>query len=474
MSSAASGSRTDDSPVPVARLPRVTSRSRRPRRRELSRWGPFVVVATLAALLMGLHVGAYRPLAVSEPSSVDYVNRLLEGEVPAAGDAWAPGTTEAVACRTVDRTDRAEGTDRDDRVRARCGESVDPDSLPGQGRNTSFVQTPLYYLAPAGAVGISEVIAPALDDVDAMRATGALWLVAALGLMWQLWRSLDVPWQTRAGLSLALVATPTVLLAQSTVTTAATALASGAAVVLATLRWDARRAGIWLPVATGVLALLLEATNLAVVLAGGTFVLFRARQRTAGEPPPRDRWVRALAFVGALAAATAVVRIGWSTVSATRADPGADVVQQPGAMPVDGFDPGWLTKSMQALVTPLQPESYQSILAETAVPVIVANLADVGLLVAAVIAGVVSRPASVERALAVGVGVAALAFGPLLSVLTYLSTDTAIQIPARYGLSLVPGMLAVVGSALRGRRAGWAVLAVGGLCYVAMAWKVLL
>jgi hypothetical protein len=466
MSSAASDQRRDEPAVPGARASVVSARTGR-RRQLLLTWAPILVVAALAALLNGLHVAAYHQLGVQEPHQVDYVNRLLDGEIPAAGDEWEPETTEAVTCRTVDTEKPA---------RPRCGAPIDAAKLPDGGMNESFMHAPLYYAVATGAVRLSDAIGPALDDVDAMRATGALWSVAALGLMWALWRSLGVPWQARAGLWLALVATPTVLMAQSTVTPGATALASGAAVTLATLRWDAGRVGLWLPVATMAVVLLLEATNLAVVLAAAVFVLFRAGQLQA---TTRERLrgvlsLHTLAFVGAAAAATAVARIGWSLIWRARADPDVGFLPENGALIVDSFDPGWLTNSLLALVTPIQPESYQSILEESAVPVIVAQVAHVGLLVLALIGAVHARPGSVLRALGVGAGVAALSFGALLSVLTYLSDGTAIGIPPWNGLSLVPGALAVAGWAVKASWAARATLVVGGLFYAGMAWKVLL
>src|SRR5690606_3476068 len=148
-------------------------------------------------------------------------------------------------------------------------------------------------------------------------ATGFLWFALAVILMWRIWADLGVSWPVRTGLTLALIATPPVLLAHSTVTNDASSLAAGAAVTLATLRWERRAAPTWVPVAVAALAVLLKATSLAVLLMACAFVLVRALQ-TADTPRDRMQSVlgrRNVVFVSALAAAAVVVGIGWSAVS---------------------------------------------------------------------------------------------------------------------------------------------------------------
>ena len=88
MSSTASGERsrqqTDPPPAVGARGPR-----------ERVAWVALAVVAALAAVLVALHIDASRPMsAYDEPQHFDYVNRLLDGELPAAGDIWLPATIE--------------------------------------------------------------------------------------------------------------------------------------------------------------------------------------------------------------------------------------------------------------------------------------------------------------------------------------------------------------------------------------------
>jgi hypothetical protein len=262
------------------------------------------------------------------------------------------------------------------------------------------------------------------------------------------------------------------MLTQSTVTNDATALAAGAALTVATLRWDRGDSRLWLPISLALLALLLKVTNLAVILAICAFVLVRVLQRS---PSPRERWRavvarRNLLFVGALGIATVLVAVGWSVVSSARGNLDPALNPQNVQMAVTHFDPSWLTTSILALASPVQPQFYQSVLAGSAAAVSVANLANIGLLALAIVGAARSEPRSVVRALAIAVGAATLAYGPILTVINYVTAGVQFGIPARYGLSLVPGMLAVAGTAIRTSRAGSVMLVIGALFYGSMAW----
>ena len=460
------GTGIDRGIAPIGTEGVVERRGPRCLRRARPTWVAFTTVALLAALLVGLHIRAYHPLSpFGEPQHVDYVHRILRGEIPASGDHWVPATTRATTCRTID----SRGT-----YVPPCG-TTDPATVPNGGLTAAFHHPPLYYLVPAAAVALADAAGLTVDDIDVMRSTGILWLVGALALLWLLWRDFGVPWQARIGLSLALTAAPVVLLAQAAVTNDATALASGAALTAATLRWDRGRVGLWLPLTIAVLTVALEATSLAVVLAACAFVVVRAVQRNTSAT---ERWravrsPRIMLFVGSLGIASVAVGVGWSAIAKSRATMDALLIPQNVPMAVHHFDIGWLATALPALITPLAPEFYQSVLSTTASAVIVGSLVHFGLLVLAIVGAVRSEPGSALRALAVALGVAALTFGPIFTVLQYVESSMQFPIPARYGLSLVPGLLVVAGTAVRTRRGAWALLVVGAFFYLLIARKLL-
>jgi hypothetical protein len=104
---------------------------------------------------------------------------------------------------------------------------------------------------------------------------------------------------------------------------------------------------------------------------------------------------------------------------------------------------------------------------------IVSNLVNVGLLTLAVVGAVRSEPGSVVRALAIATGAAMLSFGPLLTLINYASLGVQFGIPARYGFTLVPAMVALAGTAVRTRRGGYALIGVGLLFYAGIALTLL-
>jgi hypothetical protein len=426
-----------------------------------------LVVLLLSAGLVGLHIQSYRQLSpYDEAQHIDYTYRLLQGNVPVSGDHWLPSTVASVACRTIDYPLEKYPP---------CGGPATSDVLPNGGLTTAFGHTPAYYLSSAGTVWVSAHLLPVdVDEVSVMRSAGALWLVLAIVLLWFLCRDLGVAWPVRAGLTLGLVASPVVLLAQSTVTNDATALAAGAAVTLATLWWDAGRVRMWVPAVVAVLALLLKATSLAVLLLACTFVLVRCLQRSE---LPHRRWPRALTrrsliFVGILATATVVIAQGWSLVASTRATLDSRLIPQNVLQTVDAFDPSWVANSVLSMMSPLQLQFLQSALQGT-IGTTAGALANAGLLVLAVIGAVRSQPRSTVRALAIATGMAALSFGPLLTLMNYVMMSTQFGLPARYALSLVPAMAVVAATAVRSRAGQVAFLASGAVLFAAVAFRLL-
>jgi hypothetical protein len=179
-------------------------------------------------------------------------------------------------------------------------------------------------------------------------------------------------------------------------------------------------------------------------------------------------------FVGPLAVAAGVVGIGWSAIYHSRATLDEHLIPQNITMTVHEFKPEWLASATSALLSPLQPDFYQSVLSQSGSAVLVGNLVNAGLLVLAVVGAVRAEPGSPVRALSAAVGIAAVTFGPLATIMQYIGSGVQFVIPPRYGFSLVPGALAVAGTAVRSRRGGWALLGVGVLFYLLIARRLYL
>jgi hypothetical protein len=412
------------------------------------------LVLLIGAVLVGLHVHSYRQLSqYDEAQHIDYVYSLLGGDVPASGDRWLPPTTEAVACRTIDAPFPYPA----------CSPAVDNGQMPNFGLTTEFIQTPAYYLVPAVGLWVVDHVLPFdVNQISIMRSTNFLWLGAGIILLWLLLADLRIPYLTRAGLSLCLIASPALLLAQSTVTNDGTALAAGAAVTLVTLRWASGRLRMWVPIAVAVVALLLKATSLAVILMACAFVLVRSIQQSdRGQQVWRSAVTRRNAvFVGSSALATLVIAFGWSVFQESRATMDQMDILQNTAMEQADFDVSWLPGALLSVVSPLEPQWMQSAMLGV-IGATAASMISGGLLALAVVGAVRSQPGSVIRALAISTGLAALAFGPLMVLSNYGSMHIWFAIPGRYGFTLLPAMAVLAAFALRGRSAQLVVAATG-------------
>jgi hypothetical protein len=420
-----------------------------------SSWLAFLAVLVVATGLIALHVHSYQLLSVfDEPQHVDYVNHLLKGDVEISGDRWTPATQGEVACRSIDYP-----LD----YRPPCGGPYEVGLFPNYGLTTAFIHTPAYYAGPALAVLTGRAVGLPLDPVTLMRATGALWFGLALLFLWIGWRDGGVRWQARSGLALALISVPAVLLTQSTVTNDATALAAGAAITLAALRWDEGRLRLWVVLLFVVAAMLLKSTNLGVLLLVCAFALIRGLQRAWGTSTfrlgviaPRRTW----ALVAGCAAASALVGAGWSVLSTARSSFDQRQIAQNVMYHQDSFHPGWVLHAVPSLLSPLRPQFFQAVLA-TQPAVVVADVANIALLVLAGIGALRAGRGSALRALGYATALTLLAFPAVLVLVNYVTAGIYAPIPARYGLCLVPALMVLAGGAFRGRVSGWLLLAAG-------------
>ena len=205
------------------------------------------------------------------------------------------------------------------------------------------------------------------------------------------------------GLSLGLIAAPTLLLAHSTVTNDGSAFAAGAAVTLATLRWASGRWPMWVPVAVGLVALALKVTNVAVLLMACAFVVVRALQQS-GRGGAMWRGLlapRVLVFVGCCGLMTLLVALGWAAIQGSRQTIDPALIVQNMIMATDHLEPRWVMTAVPALLSPLATDWLPSAMAGL-IGTWVGHVADIGLLLLAAVGAVRSKSGSVLRALGIG------------------------------------------------------------------------
>lgn len=114
---------------------------------------------------------------IDEGAHYDYVQRVWNQGVPLMGDELLPETLETIACRGVD----LEGL-----VLPVCGsrESTRAEYFPGAGLSYEAHHPPFYYLATAPLAFLLRNIFD-LSPLTSTRAVGAIWLVAAMLVMYR-------------------------------------------------------------------------------------------------------------------------------------------------------------------------------------------------------------------------------------------------------------------------------------------------
>jgi hypothetical protein len=412
---------------------------------------PVWAALLLTSAVAGLHTVQYTPLSpVDEIHHVDYAFHLMNGDLVVGGDHFTAEAQKALACRGIDMA-----------FSMPCDAPNDLEDMPEEGRNTATGHAPLYYLVPAALGLVGQAVGVGGDLVTVLRLSSLLWWALFVGLAWRMFRELGVHRWAAAGGILLTAATPVVMQANSMVNNDATALVAGAALTLGGLLWDRDALKLrWLLLLAAV-AILLKATNVVAVVAVALFLLIRYWQRhgsllrTPGAPARRT----VLAVLG-LGATAAAVGAGWVLTAGVL---GADDVEQ---TPMNRqfyaseFEPGWLISSLDAFLSPIAPEFIDSLLVSQTVA-LVSTFTNYGLMGLAIVGAVLADPGSRVRALAGATALVAM-FGSIIFVVTnYAAAHTFVPITSRYGLALVPMMLAVGLTAVRWRSGRIAIVVIG-------------
>lgn len=414
-----------------------------------------LLLTLVAVVLVGTHVASYDAFSpIDEFQHYDYVVRVLSGELVQTGERVGPEAMAEESCRGVD----APGV-----VLPPCGatDQQRPEAYQELGFNTASGHSPLYYALTAGPARLLTAASP-LSLFSASRLVGALWLAGGLLLVLAVGRELRVPVPALVGTCLWAAGSPALLHSLSTVNPDSTALVAGGLVLLAGLRWDGGRWPLWALCASAALATALKVTNVLGVLAVAVFLLLRAPGTTA-LARLRGR-VAPLLALGASALAPQVV---WTLYTGATAvvDPATIPMTQRFAVPSIGLRD--LLGNVSAVVNPTTgyTPGFLAVSAFVSLSAAALGWLLLGGMVGAALGGVED---GARLDLARANLLLALVGGPLIVVLTYLGAGAYFPVPARYGLSLLPGSLVLVACLARGRAAGLVLLGLGALSPLAV------
>jgi hypothetical protein len=409
------------------------------------------IVAALVlfgGLLVGLHVHRYTQVSpIDELQHIDYMEKVVRGHLVRAGDKFGQPAMREEACRGIDAPLDAELPP--------CHSSTfHPKDFQEAGYNTAYIHPPTYYAIEGSLGWVLQQLTGASSLVTTARLVGTLWLAVFTICMWFLMGEFAIPRLARATVIVLVLTAPTVLHASATVQPDGSALAAGAAMLLATLRWEQRRWHWIVPALVGAAAVSLKVTNGLVVGLCVLYLVFRYVEERIAEreaarvatpvPSPdaeaspialRTRVVNVACIVGVVVLAA----LAWSVLQhAIQKFPGTDLptnkVYEVSSFPFHAF-----FDSLGSGFSPFQ-HPYLPALTTTRATLRASMIVNGVLLAGTVFGAVWAGRGSRLRALGGASLVAMLVVGPVFMLTDYLGFGVYYPggIAPRYGLSIVP------------------------------------
>jgi len=442
------------------------------------------VIAMLAA---GVHIARYTELSpIDELRHLDYAMRASSFHQPRLGDLLSQPAMREEACRGIDRV--IEWTDPP------CDSKVfDPVRFRDDGYQTASPHPPTYYLGAGWFARAAKALGLSNSFVDPARVFSALLSAAGLMAAFAAGRMARV----RAAPLLAALtfvpAMPAALHAASTVNPDSSAILVGSLVMLLGLAWERGRLPLWTVAVAGVIAGGTKVTSLlAVAVMAGLFLVrarpvtlartFRARRQAAkagatdsaplypeadDDVSPRRPLEYAVALL-VIAGSALVVSGLWIAFDRMRATIDPILVPQNQFLASDGIPSPFIVFAPSNVFSWLPPWNGYDPVRFTSPYVL-----DVRMLMVYVFAGAVLMAAlRVTRretltVFAFGCVIAALIGGPTFVLMNVGISHVLAGPEARYGLSLVPFIVAIAASFAR-NKIGTTMLWAGSLTSLAV------
>jgi hypothetical protein len=439
------------------------------------RVAPFAYLFVIAMLAAGVHIARYTEFSpIDELRHLDYALRASSFHQPRLGDLLSQEAMREEACRGIDLP----WNDPPCRTKV-----FDPKGFRDDGYQTASPHPPTYYLGAgwfaraAKALGISE------SFVDPARVFSALLFAAGLMVAFAAGRVAGI----RAGPLLAALTfvpvMPAALHAASTVNPDASGILVGAIVMVLGLAWEKGRLRLWAVAVAGAIAGGTKFTSLLAVSVIGVVFLVRARpillarawwsrRRSPDDPQPVPeadettsprRPVEYLAALLVMMGSALVVSGIWLAFDRARAVIDPSEVPQNQLLASHGIPPAYSVFSVNQVFSWLPPWNGYDPVRFTS-----PYVTDVRTLMTFVFAGAVLMVAlRVSRGdtlslFGVACLIAAFVGGPAFVLLNAGVSNVLVTPEARYGLSLVPFMAAIVASFAM-NRIGTTVLWLGSL-----------
>ena len=396
--------------------------------------GALLFCIVLAFVVVGLHVNKYPLLSpIDELQHLDYVYKAPSGHVVALGERIGQDALRDEVCRGIDAPITLPACD--------TPAPLDPAVFQERGYNTAYVHPPPYYFVTGVLAKVVKGVTGVDSTLTAARAVGALWLSAALWLVWRLLVHRRASPLTQASLLSLLIVSPSVIFASATTSPDASSLLAGAAMLAAVLLWEDDVVPAWAVALAVAFTLLLKFTHIGAI--GLVLVYFAAR---ALQQAPLASWRsdavyrrygRAAALV--LGSAFAMLLM-WTVVQKVVAIAPSSEIDMTTALYTDSFPVAQVFENVDATFSPLRTPYIAPVLRNQYV-IGLNHMLDVSVMLAVASVAVFASVRSRERALAAATAVAMLSLGPVTVILNYINSSAVTSIPSRYGLPIVPAAL---------------------------------
>ena len=423
------------------------------------------VLVLLAGLITVLGVVRAPSLsAYDEATHIDYVWNVAHGEFPAAGSELAQEVRDEWSCRSQDNARN---------LLPPCGQSEPADQYPNRGENYNYKHPPLYYGVTAAVVRVVEATPLDLSFITVARLTGAAWLAAALVVLYLVLRVWSVPRMLALSAGLLLASVPSVAHSSSIVTNDAPAALSGVlalwvltrVVVSKRLGWLAPSIAAFGVAATKIMTSI-AMLSVAAVLASLAIVAIRRGRRSHA--------LRLGGIVDGIVGATAAVYVGWKLFQSGRGlegwrSPVLGINTSPvNGMPWDEWFPTlasgfgiagdyWLQDALRSVAIVGAVKALT--VAFTAAPFMAISAFE---------------PDDPPRLLGWASLIGAASMPLIVQVHNYICTDYYFRhVTGRYGLSLLPLIIAALAMVVNAKRWRWAyyLLALGATAILLLSFS---
>lgn len=408
------------------------------------------IVLVLVAVVYGgavtiLHDDTVSP--IDEVVYLDYAYKVWDQGIVHEGEEFGDDVAQVVACENVIPFGD---------LGQECGaDDVHLPGMPNQGITTGAAYTPVYFWS-VRLIGDPIHVITGLSDVTSWRLSGLAWLIGTILVLVPLLRRAGVTPMATLTLGLLFIASPYAWWTYTYLSTDASIVLFGAAMLLVAMNAVRGRGSLWWLLPLAILAPIFKITNLLVLglvlLYLGIDAVARWRQRRAGSAqsgeaarPLLTRWLP----IGVATVVAVVVQITWMRLVPLFAV--TDVaVDQGVSTRLTGSE--LLRLMLSGIAGPITHNPFAGFSSSPLPAQIMTPLS--WLFIAAVVGAVMVFRWDAERGPIVwATAIAALTALPALGIVMSVLVNSYFDLPARYGAGLIPAVLLVAGLMLRNRAA---------------------